>query len=196
MFINKFRLAIGAATCSPLKNNINKFSVNTVSRHKAAYDGDGKTTVRIINQDPNIGLIIDSYGTFGFRLNNGLTVVGPMAIFPRTVLSWQVHNSDEITAESLTLFKLLEPKIDLLVIGLESSERKVLNSVFKASREVKLNVEILPTEHACSTFNFLNSEGRSVAAALIPPLHININEDDMLASQLHYSKLYNRQEEL
>lgn len=128
-------------------------------------------------------------------------------------MSWQVLESDEITEESLRLFKLLEPKVDLVVsihtfydkatlyrninvkestltlahyavssihfvnvycqgkpkmgmfvlfqiVGLESNDRSKFSRVFKAARANNLNVEILPTEHACSTFNFLNAEGR------------------------------------
>ncbi|XP_041970505.1 NADH dehydrogenase [ubiquinone] 1 alpha subcomplex assembly factor 3 [Aricia agestis] len=163
-------------------------------RHKSSYEGEGKTTVRILNQEPDLGLIIDGYSNFGFRLNNGVTVLGPMAIFPRTILSWQVRNSDDITEPSLRLFKLIVPKIDLLIIGLETRDRKAVDAVFKASRQAKLNVEILPTEHACSTFNFLNAEGRSIAGALIPPLHIaNINEDDMRHSAMNYNDPFKKE---
>lgn len=51
-------------------------------------------------------------------------------------------------------------RITLQVIGLEANDRSKYDSVFKAARANKLNIEILPTEHACSTFNFLNSEAR------------------------------------
>ncbi|XP_013195673.2 NADH dehydrogenase [ubiquinone] 1 alpha subcomplex assembly factor 3 [Amyelois transitella] len=159
---------------------------------KAAYEGEGKTTVRVLNLEPDLGLMIDAYATYGFRLNNGVTVLGPIAIFPRTVLSWQVRSSYEITEQSLKLFKILEPSIDVLIIGLECQDRAVINSAFKAARALGLNVELLSTEHACSTFNFLNAEGRSVAAACIPPLSITLSEDDMLQSKLHYENLYSR----
>ncbi|KAJ8707896.1 hypothetical protein PYW07_011573 [Mythimna separata] len=85
-----------------------------------------------------------------------------MAIFPKTVMSWQVATAGEVTEQSLRLFKLLEPKIDLLVIGLDSNERTVWDRVLKTARTCGLNAEVLPTDHACSTFNFLNSEGRLV----------------------------------
>lgn len=32
-------------------------------RGKAAYEGEGKTTVRVLNNDPEFGLMIDSYAT-------------------------------------------------------------------------------------------------------------------------------------
>ncbi|XP_075988752.1 NADH dehydrogenase [ubiquinone] 1 alpha subcomplex assembly factor 3 [Anticarsia gemmatalis] len=161
-------------------------------RGKAAYEGDGKTTVKVINQDYELGLMIDSYATYGFKLNNGLTVLGPMAIFPKSVLSWQVSGTANITPESLRLFKLLEPKLDLVIIGVDCNERAAIDSTFRAARAAQINVEILPTEHACSTFNFLNAEGRSVCAALLPPLAIrNMTEDDMLATKMHYKDVFN-----
>lgn len=47
------------------------------------YEGDGKTKVNILNRELELGLMINSYSQYGFRLNNELKVVGPMAIFPR-----------------------------------------------------------------------------------------------------------------
>lgn len=49
----------------------------------ASYEGDGKTKVNILNRELELGLMINSYSQYGFRLNNDLKVVGPMAIFPR-----------------------------------------------------------------------------------------------------------------
>ncbi|GBP57355.1 NADH dehydrogenase 1 alpha subcomplex assembly factor 3 [Eumeta japonica] len=97
----------------------------TSVRSKSAYEGDGKTTVQVLNQDQELGLMVDSYATFGFRLNIGITVIGPMAIFPRTVMSWQVRGSNEVTEEAFRLFALLEPKIDLLGCQTGASKSKV-----------------------------------------------------------------------
>ncbi|KER19761.1 hypothetical protein T265_11541 [Opisthorchis viverrini] len=48
-----------------------------------------------------------------------------------------------------------------------------------------LGVEVLPTQAAVGTFNFLNSEGRYVAAALIPPRRLDIYDPaDKQASRL------------
>lgn len=47
------------------------------------YEGDGKTKVHILNKELDLGLMINSYSQFGFRLNNELKIVGPLAIFPR-----------------------------------------------------------------------------------------------------------------
>lgn len=53
------------------------------SASTSTYEGDGKTKVNILNRDTELGLMINSYSQYGFRLNNELRVVGPMAIFPR-----------------------------------------------------------------------------------------------------------------
>lgn len=54
----------------------------------------------------------------------------------------------------------------------------------------KISFEILTTEHACTTFNFLNTEGRNVAAALIPPKYFTASMDDELQTRLRYHNLY------
>ncbi|XP_058452071.1 NADH dehydrogenase [ubiquinone] 1 alpha subcomplex assembly factor 3 [Malaya genurostris] len=155
-------------------------------RQSSSYDGDGKTSVSILNMEADSGLLINSYSTVGFRLNNNMVVVGPMAIFPRTVFSWNVASYEDINEESLSLFSVLEPKIDVLVVGIGDQpvtpafNKKIIDYM----RKYKINVEVLNTEQACATFNFLNAEGRVVAGALIPPITMRINEDDMMRTQV------------
>lgn len=48
-----------------------------------AYEGDGKTTVTVLNKEYDSGLMVDTFSQYGFRLNNDLVVMGPMAIFPK-----------------------------------------------------------------------------------------------------------------
>lgn len=129
--------------------------------------------------------MIDAFSQAGFRLNNGINVVGPMAIFPRTVLSWSIGTAEDINEASLSLFSVLEPKVDILVIGVGDAKitphfsRKIMEYMKKH----RINVEVLSTEQACTTFNFLNHEGRVVAGALIPPKMINIYDDDLMLAQ-------------
>ena len=47
------------------------------------YEGDGKTSVQILNKELDLGLMINSFSQVGFRLNNGMMILGPMAIFPK-----------------------------------------------------------------------------------------------------------------
>ncbi|XP_064543392.1 NADH dehydrogenase [ubiquinone] 1 alpha subcomplex assembly factor 3 [Drosophila montana] len=162
------------------------------TRLSKAYDYDGKTKVSIFNTETDMGLMITGYSQYGFRLNNDMVLIGPITVFPRSVLSWNVNSYDDINEESLSLFPTLEPKIDVLIIGIgDQNPTPVLTKrIIKFMKKYKTNVEVLRTEQACATFNFLNAEARMVACALIPPLHISYNENDVLQTKLKQKQLY------
>ncbi|XP_057668425.1 NADH dehydrogenase [ubiquinone] 1 alpha subcomplex assembly factor 3 [Diorhabda carinulata] len=157
-----------------------------------AYEGSGKTSVHILNKDSDLGILIDGFSQVGFRLNNDFTILGSMVIFPRSVLSWNVEDVSQITEESLSLFTILEPKIDIIVLGVgdKLDNFNFYKDILPFTRKHKIQLEILPTESACSTFNFLNSEGRNVVGAMIPPKTLTATEDDELLSKMRYQNLY------
>lgn len=129
---------------------------------------------------------------FNYRLNNGIRIIGPMAIFPRSVLSWNIGDISEVNQESLSLFCILEPKIDILVIGAGDygNQNKIDPAVLVYLRSKKISIELLPTEQACSTFNFLNSENRYVAGAFIPPTTVKFTSDDVFLSRTRNKQIY------
>ncbi|KAK4879470.1 hypothetical protein RN001_007616 [Aquatica leii] len=183
---NTLRITKSVIKCYP-----RCISSSTVYCKPASYDGDGKTKANILNNEVDLGLLINGFSQVGFRLNNNMTVLGPMAIFPRTVLSWNVGTVKDITEESLSLFTILEPALEILVIGIgDRFDRHLQRSLFEFMKKYKMNVEILPTEHACSTFNFLNSEARYVAGAMIPPQNFQTSDDDVYKSKTRYQNLY------
>ncbi|XP_058801084.1 NADH dehydrogenase [ubiquinone] 1 alpha subcomplex assembly factor 3 isoform X2 [Phymastichus coffea] len=138
----------------------------------ALYEGDSKTTITILNKNFDYGLMINNITEHGFILNNGIRTIGPMIVFSKLMLSWNIASSTDMNKNSFSLVLNLEPKLDLLVIGLDDNylyNEQFILDIKKIFRNHKILVEILPVYHACSTFNFLNSENRYVAAALIPP---------------------------
>lgn len=84
----------------------------------------------------------------GFRLNTDFKIIGPIAIFPRTILSWNINTTDQINVESLRLFCVLEPKIDILIIGTGDEEvtPALVNRLAQILKKYKINVEVLKTE--------------------------------------------------
>ncbi|KAJ9584826.1 hypothetical protein L9F63_020823, partial [Diploptera punctata] len=163
------------------------FSTSLLTCH--SYDPDGKTTVQVLNKELET-LMIDSYSQVGFRLNNGMFILGPMAIFPRTVLSWNIGIVEDINEESLSLFCLLEPKPDILVLGVgdATNSTRLNKQVLSYMVKNRINIEVLPTEQACATFNFLNAERRHIAGALIPPLALRPTEEDILLTKIKQKK--------
>uniref|UniRef100_A0A915PRC5 NADH dehydrogenase [ubiquinone] 1 alpha subcomplex assembly factor 3 n=1 Tax=Setaria digitata TaxID=48799 RepID=A0A915PRC5_9BILA len=105
---------------------------------------------------------IGAISKYGFRLYDGQFLYGPIAIFPKAVLSWRVLTPDDINPESLRFFTMLEPKLDVLVVGPGDRQH----------------------EEAAMLFNMLNIEYRCVAAALYPP-------DDLLVTTNDHVRLMN-----
>jgi NADH dehydrogenase [ubiquinone] 1 alpha subcomplex assembly factor 3 len=54
----------------------------------------------------------------------------------------------------------------------------------------RISIEVLTTQQACATFNFLNSESRYIAGALIPPLTLQPTDDDVIMSKKRHKQLY------
>ena len=67
--------------------------------------------------------MLDAYSAVGFRLNNGMRVFGPVAVFPTCVLSWLVpRGAAAITRESLSLFTLVHPKPEIVYVGVGNAD--------------------------------------------------------------------------
>lgn len=105
----------------------------------------------------------------GFTLNTGVKVIGPTVLFPRHAICWNVQSGRHINTESLSLFTVLEPKPDLLIIGLDDQyDFAHIKSLRECVQKLGINAEIVSVYNACTAFNFVNEEGRYVIAALIP----------------------------
>jgi len=156
------------------------------------YEGPGKTTVRFLNEEMEGVNMVDSFSKDGFRLADNTKVLGPCILFPTAVLGWRVAGAHEINEQSLALFTLLDPKLDILVIGhgLTSGERHPVDprTILKLKAQ-GLNIEVLTTENAISTYNYLVEEGRLVAAALIPPDHVKLVDTDIVETKDRYRRL-------
>jgi len=164
-----------------------------IQEKQGSYEGHGKTSVAILNEE-NLGInMIDSYSQDGFRLNDDTKILGPCVIFPTAVLGWRIRDAEDVTEDSLALFTLLDPKLDILVIGhgKKAGTRDPVNpKTILKMRAKGVSVEVLTTEQAIATYNFLIEEGRVVAAALIPPDDLgDIKDDDIIHTKERYKKL-------
>lgn len=105
----------------------------------------------------------------GFELNTGAKVLGPTVLFPRYAICWNIQSGRHINDASLSLFTVLQPKPDLLVIGLDDQyDIRYIKSLRERVQRLGIPTEIIAVRNAISVFNFVNEEGRYVVAALIP----------------------------
>ncbi|MDD3021351.1 MAG: Mth938-like domain-containing protein [Alphaproteobacteria bacterium] len=107
--------------------------------------------------------LIQSYKTGQFRIN-GQVYDHPVLILGDSVVAWGVSAFDEVNDQ----IRSLEGQVDVLLIGAGESF-----SVLPPSKRVQFQglgftVDVMDTPAACRTYNVLTSEGRRVAAALIP----------------------------
>lgn len=126
-----------------------------------------------LKPEEGVHLQITSFNQYGFLINGNIRILGPIAIFPKTIFSWNISDISDINEKSLLLFKMLEPKIgnltsslfqtlfdikddnlffrfqiqiDILVIGTGDKYAKIDPNVPKWLIQNKINnFEILPT---------------------------------------------------
>lgn len=119
--------------------------------------------------------MIKSYSKFGFRLNSDVFALGPIAILPTSMFAWTVATHHDINISSLSLFWLMEPQVDILVIG-TGDEREAIDPEIRAYLTSKhISTEVQDTRQACATYNYLAYEQRNVGAALIPPTRVYLS---------------------
>ncbi|KAM7006107.1 NADH dehydrogenase [ubiquinone] 1 alpha subcomplex assembly factor 3 [Tautogolabrus adspersus] len=127
-----------------------------------------RTTVSVMQKEPGSGLMIHSYSAHGFNID-GNRVLGPCVVLPPAILQWNVGSYKDITEQSVSLFHMLEPRIEILILGTGARVERISPSVLALLKKKGIAVEVQDTPNACATFNFLTSERRLAAAGLIPP---------------------------
>ena len=89
----------------------------------AAYDGPGKTTVNILNENRD-KIMIDGFSRVGFTLNNGMKTIGPIAVFPDAVFQWNIKSTLSVTEDAFALFEILDPKPDIVFFGFGAADNR------------------------------------------------------------------------
>lgn len=105
-------------------------------------------------------LPIEGYGPGFFRIG-GQVYQGALIVTAKGVQPWG-------GLEDVETLVALQPEIDVLFLGMGETLRYAPKALTQAADAAGLGVEPMATATACRTFNVLVSEGRRVAAALLP----------------------------
>ena len=103
---------------------------------------------------------IDGYGPGFFRIDNKV-LYGPCLITPWAAGAWGGFAD---TAAPLAL----AGKIDVLFIGMGAEIAHIPGAFREALETAGIGVEVMNSPAAARTYNVLLSEGRRIAAALLP----------------------------
>lgn len=109
---------------------------------------------------------LDAYGNGGFRFG-GMSHRGSVLMLPSGVRAWPVTSLAELTLASLAPALAEAAEIDLLLIGTGEQLAPPEAELIAALRAGGLRIDVMSTSTAARTYNFLVSEGRKAAAALI-----------------------------
>ena len=103
---------------------------------------------------------IDGYGPGFFRIADQV-IEGPILVTESGAQSWGGYDD----AESLSALK---GQVDVIFVGTGAETAHLPVGLRNLLEEAGLGVEAMNSPAACRTYNVLLSEGRRVAAALIP----------------------------
>ncbi len=110
--------------------------------------------------------IIQNKQTNGVMTATLNSITSNFIINPDTViLDWAVTKLGDINEEVISPIIALEPEIVILGVGQKMTLPLItINMMFQKHN---IGLEMMDTAAACRTYNFLLTEGRNVAAALI-----------------------------
>lgn len=108
---------------------------------------------------------VDAYGGGGFRLG-GVFHEGGLLLTPAGVSPWPVAGAPSEADFAAVIGEA--DAIDVLLIGMGAQIEPLDRAARLALEAAGIGAEVMSTASACRTYNVLLSEGRRVAAALIP----------------------------
>lgn len=106
------------------------------------------------------------YGDKTFEINE-LLIHGSVIATPQAFLCWKPKTPKEITVESLSILKYLNPKPELLVLGTGDNVIQLTREVHEFLHELDIGMEVQRTGSALGTFLVLNGEDRRVVGAFL-----------------------------
>ncbi|GAB4850755.1 hypothetical protein Ancab_030055 [Ancistrocladus abbreviatus] len=123
--------------------------------------------INLIDNVPEDQLRFQEYYETGFKVN-GIIYEGSVLCVGNLLLSWSPKKISEVTPDSLSVFRILRPIPEILILGCGKYIEPVSPELRSFIRSTGMKLEAVDSRNAASTYNILNEEGRIVAAALIP----------------------------
>ncbi|XVE99932.1 hypothetical protein REPUB_Repub03eG0242800 [Reevesia pubescens] len=123
--------------------------------------------INLIDNVPEDQLRFQGYTDTGFTVN-GVNHEGSLLCVGNLLTSWGPNKFSEITPDSLSIFQIIRPIPEILLLGCGRYIQPVHPELRHFIRSTGMKLEALDSRNVASTYNILNEEGRIVAAALLP----------------------------
>ncbi|GAA5898516.1 hypothetical protein JCM8208_004686 [Rhodotorula glutinis] len=135
----------------------------------------------IIYSTPNDPVSITSLSPkAGFTLSDGMVVPAPILLIDGQCFLWDVAHPtaegkdprgfewDGWSVDKVKVFEALSPRPEILLVGTGTATQFAPPEFKKYLNSLGIQVDVLDSRNAASTYNLLQEEGRRVAAALYP----------------------------
>jgi uncharacterized protein len=110
-------------------------------------------------------LLVSGYGA-GFIAVNNVRYETGVVVTPQEIRTWNVHGFEALTVADFGFVAALKPEI--VILGTGASQRFPRPELSRALAASGVGVEVMDSRAACRTYNVLATEGRRVAAAILP----------------------------
>ncbi|KAJ7248485.1 DUF498-domain-containing protein [Mycena rebaudengoi] len=160
------RSAIASHRNSPLsRNTCIRRSLHTTSRLR-----NGPTALtNMLASDTPPAVQVASVSEEGILLEDGLLLPAACIFLDGKVFLWDVPESvTNWSREHLAMFDMTVLKPEILILGTGVELAHPPPSFRAHLTDLGIQVDVMSTRNACSTYNLLSEEGRRVAAALAP----------------------------
>ncbi|TCD63965.1 hypothetical protein EIP91_004734 [Steccherinum ochraceum] len=106
----------------------------------------------------------------GIELEDGLIIPSACIFLNGKVLLWDTPEQlwDGWKEEHFEVFEVVVPKPEILLLGTGKTVVPPPPSIRQYLSKIGVQIDVMNTWNACSTYNLLSEEGRRVAAALLP----------------------------
>ncbi|KAK8916448.1 hypothetical protein KSP39_PZI022809 [Platanthera zijinensis] len=123
--------------------------------------------INLIDSVPEGELRFKWYSDTGFTVND-VKYEGSLLIVENKILSWAPKRFSDINSDSLSIFKILRPIPEILILGCGRHIEPITPELRQFIRSTGMKLEAIDSRNAASTYNIIREEGRMVAAALLP----------------------------
>ncbi|KAL5527818.1 hypothetical protein ACEPAG_6619 [Sanghuangporus baumii] len=133
-------------------------------------NGEPTKLHNILGDGPAPPVQVRKIAAGGIELEDGLILPSACIFLDGDVFLWNVPITlwDGWTKELFEMFETVIPKPEILILGTGKTVSHPPPSIRMYLNSIGVQLDVMDTWNACTTYNLLSEEGRRVAAALLP----------------------------
>lgn len=129
----------------------------------------GSSFTNILADDNPPPVQVTSITEDGIQLADGLLLPSSCIFLEGKVFLWNAPQQlQSWSPEHFEVFDVVVPKPEILILGTGKTLSQPPPLIRQYLNKLGIQLEVMDTRNACSTYNLLSEEGRRVAAALLP----------------------------